>query len=371
MSDKPTSSTQELLLICGMHRSGTSLVTHCFELFGYGLGDNLMEPGEDNPTGFFEDLDVVAINDALLLENGSAWDAPVFVESARLDWSARILKEAVATLKEKLVLAPRLAIKDPRVCLTLPFWREAASELGVSLRLCLVYRNPLDIAASIERRNGLPLSQGLALTQLYWSALMQQTSADEFVVDYREFVADPNAALEKLSSWLTFPPSDALLGPFLEQFVDPALQHHDHTRTDAGGAQSSMPEGLHQMAELMQKRAAGASLPKASWQKASHADPEAAQALFAYQLAGRVTRVEVLTEKIAELELSISHQQFELDSLNRQREERDDAIAVLEEKLVATNAQLEGLKLEKAQAIFELEDIQAQKRERETHISSL
>ena len=35
-----------------MHRSGTSLVTKCFELFGYGLGETLMEPSEDNPKGF-------------------------------------------------------------------------------------------------------------------------------------------------------------------------------------------------------------------------------------------------------------------------------------------------------------------------------
>ena len=57
------SSEQEILLICGMHRSGTSLVTKCFEVFGYGLGESLMAASDDNPKGFFEDLDVVALND--------------------------------------------------------------------------------------------------------------------------------------------------------------------------------------------------------------------------------------------------------------------------------------------------------------------
>ena len=54
---------QEILLICGMHRSGTSLVAKCFEVFGYGLGETLMAASDDNPKGFFEDLDVVELND--------------------------------------------------------------------------------------------------------------------------------------------------------------------------------------------------------------------------------------------------------------------------------------------------------------------
>ena len=49
-----------------MHRSGTSLVAKCFEVFGYGLGETLMAASDDNPKGFFEDLDVVELNDALL-----------------------------------------------------------------------------------------------------------------------------------------------------------------------------------------------------------------------------------------------------------------------------------------------------------------
>ena len=39
-----------------MHRSGTSLVAKSFEVFGYGLGETLMAPSDDNPKGFFEDL---------------------------------------------------------------------------------------------------------------------------------------------------------------------------------------------------------------------------------------------------------------------------------------------------------------------------
>ena len=126
-----------------MHRSGTSLVAKCFEVFGYGLGETLMAASDDNPKGFFEDLDVVAFNDALLESNGSSWDAPVFMGQRPLAWDRRQVEAGAELLKAKLEREPQLAIKDPRLCLTLPYWHAAAQFLKIPLRVCLVYRNPL------------------------------------------------------------------------------------------------------------------------------------------------------------------------------------------------------------------------------------
>ena len=89
-----------------MHRSGTSLVTKCFECFGYGLGETLMAPSSDNPKGFFEDLDIVNLNDNLLRDNGSYWDAPVFVGQGPLSWDATHLDAGVKLLTAKLALLP-------------------------------------------------------------------------------------------------------------------------------------------------------------------------------------------------------------------------------------------------------------------------
>ena len=66
---------RQLVVILGMHRSGTSLVTKSIELLGYTLGDNLMPSGVDNPKGFWEDLDIVQFNDKLLASNQTSWDS--------------------------------------------------------------------------------------------------------------------------------------------------------------------------------------------------------------------------------------------------------------------------------------------------------
>jgi hypothetical protein len=51
-------------------------------------------------------------------------------------------------------------VKDPRMCLTLTFWRDA---LSVPLAAVFVLRDPLKVARSLEARDNLPMSLGLAL----------------------------------------------------------------------------------------------------------------------------------------------------------------------------------------------------------------
>ena len=62
------------ILVLGMHRSGTSIVTNILNVLGAELGSRLMPPAHDNPDGFREHLDVVHVHDELLAALGHAWD---------------------------------------------------------------------------------------------------------------------------------------------------------------------------------------------------------------------------------------------------------------------------------------------------------
>jgi GT2 family glycosyltransferase len=339
VTESQPDTAPELLLICGMHRSGTSLVTNCFQLFGYSLGQTLMEPNEDNPKGFFEDLDVVRLNDELLNENGSSWDAPVFLERQSLSWPSYHMEAALEIIEGKLERFPKLAIKDPRTCLTLPFWREVAKTLGVPLRLCLVYRNPLDIAASIERRNGLPMAEALALIQLYWSELLKQTAPTDVVIDYGAFIADPELVLDAMGDWLEVTPDSTLLPLFLEQFIDPKLQHHAHDWTDLA-EHDALPEGLLTAAELLKKRAQGGSISKKIWHSAGLTDPAATRTLLLHQLADRIRKLDALTHRAERLELERAQQRFEMEDIARQKSERESHIELLETRVSETETAL-------------------------------
>src|SRR4051812_5012161 len=53
------SPTKKVMLIAGMHRSGTSLITQWLHKCGLQVGNELMSPSVSNEQGYFEDLDFV------------------------------------------------------------------------------------------------------------------------------------------------------------------------------------------------------------------------------------------------------------------------------------------------------------------------
>lgn len=322
-----------------MHRSGTSLVTKCFEVFGYGLGDTLMAASDDNPKGFFEDLDVVELNEGLLQENGSYWDAPVFVGEQPLAWTHEHLEAGTQLLKTKLAHDPRLAIKDPRLCLMLPYWRAVAKDLDVPLRLCLVYRNPLDIAASLHQRNGLPLPIGLGLTHAYWVQLLLDTEPNSFVVGYDNFLQDPAATLKGIEEWLTRPVNGDVAQAFVDEFLDGAMQHHAHDLTELK-VDPLVPKGLLDAAEALNHRSSNGDVTAPKWSAGTELDITAFSSLLAHQLSDRLMRLKASTEQVTLLELESAQKGFDLDDLTRQKIERESHIEVLQARITETREEL-------------------------------
>ena len=51
------------VMILGMHRSGTSMLSGLVFKMGFQIGDSVMEATNDNPRGYFENVDVVYQND--------------------------------------------------------------------------------------------------------------------------------------------------------------------------------------------------------------------------------------------------------------------------------------------------------------------
>ena len=372
---------QEILLICGMHRSGTSLVAKCFEVFGYGLGETLMAASDDNPKGFFEDLDVVELNDDLLQDNGSAWDAPVFIGQGPLAWTQDQLEAGVNLLKAKLEHEPRLAIKDPRLCLVLPYWRAVAEHLNVPLRCCLVYRNPLDIAASLQQRNALPHPLGLGLNHAYWTQLLRDTEPNSFVIGYDNFLSDPSATLNSIEKWLKEPKIPEIAKTFIHEFLDSGMQHHAHDLAELN-AMPLVPRGLLDAAEVLNQRSSHAEVSASMWSAGTALDTTAFSKLLAHQLSDRLLQLKASTEKTTALELENAQKGFHVDDLARQKTEREAHIQVLEARVVETREELaisqsfadeRVSELEKAQQDFEntIEVLNNEKRQSQSLAESL
>jgi hypothetical protein len=182
-----------------MHRSGTSLVTRLINLMGISVGDpaHLMAPQKDNPGGFWERKDVGWINDGLLVNGGASWEHPEYFDPASLDGegASSLLPEAEAVIADLDRDAPWV-LKDPRFCLTLPFWLRLLDK-----PICVfVVRNPFQVARSVSLRNDIGLLSGMRMWERYnRCGLWNSRNLPRLFVGFQRLAQDPVGELERLN----------------------------------------------------------------------------------------------------------------------------------------------------------------------------
>lgn len=180
-------------LVLGMHRSGTSALTRVLSiLLGHSLDPLLVA---SNPQGQWERLELRPHLDRLLIKHGATWDFP---PATAIDWKRTSDPRAAAAL---LSLGDDNWVwKDPRLCLTLPFW---LPHLRPEPRLVLTTRDPLQIAHSLAKRDGRTVEHGLALWEQTLRTLIQGLAGRQvYVVSFAELRIDPDSVTTQLSNWL-------------------------------------------------------------------------------------------------------------------------------------------------------------------------
>lgn len=220
------------ICVLGAHRSGTSTVTRGLNLLGAYLGEekDLMKPLPENPEGFWERLDVYYLHNRLLAILKRDWDATApLPENWHKAAEIRPLKdELIGLVKKNFLGQPLWAWKDPRTCLLLPLWKEVLSELGIELKVVFVVRNPLDVARSLDRRNGFPLDKGLGIWFNFTLAALQGIAGLKPVfLSYDRFLDDWEAELHQCAAGLGIGwPADATpLQAKMATFVRSDLRH--------------------------------------------------------------------------------------------------------------------------------------------------
>src|SRR5215813_6308785 len=213
-----------------MHRSGTSLLTRLLNLLGVELGQNELlttEPIAGNPRGYWEHHELTAISDAILHRYGGSWDEPPPLPKGwQLDPAIDDLRLGARTLiKEQLADSALWGWKDPRTCLTLPFWQELLPELHYII--CL--RNPVDVAASLARRDNFSKDKSFYLWLTYVShALFHSQGKPRLLVFYDDLIDDSLANVQLLGNFLGIPEraNNPTVRMEVQKFIEPALRHH-------------------------------------------------------------------------------------------------------------------------------------------------
>ncbi|ABB25100.1 conserved hypothetical protein [Synechococcus sp. CC9902] len=171
----------QVVVILGMHRSGTSLLTGTLQEAGLVLGD-VVTSAPHNRKGNREALPIRALHDDLLHSSGGSWDHPP---------SQVIWKPSHRALRDDIVVGYQhecfWGFKDPRSLFCLEGWLEVLPEL----QPVAIFRHPEAVARSLRAREGMALADGLVLWTLYNQQLLYWM--DQLDVPLLHFSSDLNA----------------------------------------------------------------------------------------------------------------------------------------------------------------------------------
>lgn len=222
-----SSHSKKVFVLTGMHRSGTSVLARGLEAIGISLGNNLYPAGFDNPTGFWEDNDILEVNEKVLAELGSAYDQVGLPYRLPLEKLKNLKIQAKTILNKKLKSQDIIGFKDPRICRLFPFWEDVLSDIDAEKNFIIALRNPVNVFQSLEKRNGFCYSK----SNLLWLEHLTFTTLSIFekssiIVNYDSLLSDPKAQLIRVANKFNLTFDRNLLKQYCKSFVNPDLRHN-------------------------------------------------------------------------------------------------------------------------------------------------
>lgn len=228
----------DVLVVLGMHRSGTSAVARALQVLGVDLGQDLLPPVKgDNDKGYWEDTAVVQLNEDLLASLGLSWRSLQSASVAELtgDRVGDFRNRAIALLSEKTAQVETFGMKDPRIVRLLPFWKSVFSAIDSNIGYVITVRNPLSVADSLAKREEFPAEKShyLWLKHVVASVLDTQGSRRVFV-NFDRLIERPAKEIERIAGALgaVHRPDASALQEYEASFLERGLRHSSYTLED-------------------------------------------------------------------------------------------------------------------------------------------
>ncbi len=193
----------------------------------------MMPANPSNPRGFFESSPLVAAHDQLLMSAGSRWND---WRELKLGWSVSenavlYRRKIKALLLDEFGDESLVVIKDPRMCRFVPFVRSVLDELNISPVALIAVRNPLEVALSLKRRDGIALHESLLIWLRHlFDAEYYTRHIPRCLLLYDHLIADWRLQLDRVAekTGIVWP---ARLDNEIEEFLTADL-HHERASDD-------------------------------------------------------------------------------------------------------------------------------------------
>lgn len=258
-----TGQTNSMIFVLGMHRSGTSALVRTLNLLGYQVPKDLLAANQDNPFGYWEPKTVVAFNNRLLEHLDRHWSDPKPLlngwhsrpEMASWISEAADILRALCSHSDTSQSGADLVIKDPRLSLTFPLWRDAAAMSDIGLSCLIMHRDPWEVGQSLQTRDELSRDHAHRLWLNYMvEAEHNSRGLKRAAIAYEDLLSDWKQALSECGLDLNWPAVSEMgrVERAISGFLRPELRHH-HSERQIASTEESLIEDVANVRALLAK----------------------------------------------------------------------------------------------------------------------
>lgn len=333
---------KKLIVVLGMHRSGTSVITRGLQVMGVELGNNLMPPAlGDNDKGYWEDLDIYSLNLEMLEFLKTDWYYLTPIQNSDVNSLAArgYVQRAVELLNKKTASCEIFGFKDPRTAKLLPFWVEVFRQGQFDVSYVISLRHPLSVCQSLTKRNGFETERGAFLwLEHVLGSLTGTVGENRILVDYDKFMETPGTELARVANRLQLQILPVELEKFETEFLDNELRHTVFQVDDLN--QDELPRLIRDVyTDLLS--VSDLDSPVIS-EKMKRWTVEFASQKNAFKLVDKATSKAVLLQK------TVADRENQIQTATAQLLEKDRQITQLDQVIQQVNWQLDDIKRSRA-----------------------
>lgn len=311
MTDQNYGSNQpavrEVIAVLGCYRGGTSAVARMLPVMGVSLVGKMLAPSGYNPTGFWENEDILELNLALVQCAGMRefypnLDAHAVMSSAEYP---TLLASGAGILESSFAQTPAVGFKHPGTSRLLFFWQEVFRQTNTKDSYLIALRHPGATADSLRSNFHLRIELGLFLWLEHLIGAVQYThDRPRVIVGYELLLAQPRQQVLRVATALRREEQINLtdVDKFVDGFIDKSLQHSESGTQRTQRIIDRFPVVM-EVYRLMQARAAD-QIPELQFQSEFRAlarrfEQEIADIFHRYpwlsdQRLNKISRAEVL-----------------------------------------------------------------------------
>jgi hypothetical protein len=184
---------KRVLIITGMHRSGTSLITQWLSKCGLQTGERLVPGGNGNIEGHFEDIEFLKMHEEILADHNLPATGLTVEHVAQFTVYEKEKLKSIIKVKQQLY--DQWGWKDPRTCLFLDVYKELLPDACY----LVILRDYQSVVSSLLRREFKWVdNKYLArkyFSRLIWKAFRRARRMVKFYNDH---------AAEYLKVWIAY-----------------------------------------------------------------------------------------------------------------------------------------------------------------------